>query len=102
MVCQWTVLGAFICVHTWCYVLRDDAHTGCVHGAGVQGSCAVNTLCMCPVLYAVCVCVRVCATCYLYAVCASIVRSVYTVSVACEAGKRELLVATSPSHQPWG
>ena len=52
-----TVLGAFICVHTRCYVLRDCAHTGCVHGAGVQGSCAMNTLCMCPVLYAVCVCV---------------------------------------------
>lgn len=61
--------------------------------------CAVNTGCLRPLLYAVCVQGYVVSVCN---ACASIVCFVYTVCVACGAGRRELPVTASPSYQPNG
>ena len=78
--------------------LRYYAHMGCVYGAGVQSLCAVNTGCLCPLLYAVCVQGYVLSVCN---ACASIMCFVYTACVACGVGRRELPVTASPSYQPW-
>lgn len=65
-------------------------------GAGVV--CYEYTVHVPCIICSVCVCYML----FVCSVCVSIVRSVCTASMACGAGKRELLVATSSSHQPWG